>query len=300
MIAAHKISFHSQPDTRMETLDHLTLISISGDDAEDFLQGQLTNDISQLDNSWHFTGYCSPKGRLLALMRLWRTPSSNDSPQFFALLERSVAESVIKKLRMYVLRSKVVIEELQNMQILGKYTSEPDDDLASGSVTTSNIGTELGFGKRALVIASEAPASELVDGSQGWLSKDIREGLPMISQHTQEMFIPQMVNLDTIGGISFKKGCYTGQEIVARMHYLGKLKQRMYLCELEQVTTDSDNPEEGARVIAEEGKNAGNLVTSVINGQCLAVLRLDHIDSELSLESGRKLTVSADQPYQIQ
>ncbi len=300
MIAAHKLSFHSQPDTRMETLDHLTLISISGDDAEDFLQGQLTNDVSQLDDSWHFTGYCSPKGRLLALIRLWRDPSSTDSPQFFALIEHSVAESVIKKLRMYVLRSKVVIEELQNKQILGKYTAESDDSLASGSLSTSDIGTELGFGERALCIADQASTSDAIDGGRRWLSMDIQEGLPTIVQHTQEMFVPQMVNLDTIGGISFKKGCYTGQEIVARMHYLGKLKQRMYLCELEPATTDSDNPEEGARVITEEGKNAGNLVTSAINGLCLAVLRLDHIDSGLSLESGRKLTVSADQPYQWQ
>jgi folate-binding Fe-S cluster repair protein YgfZ len=105
------------------------------------------------------------------------------------------------------------------------------------------------------------------------------------------MFVPQMVNLDLLGGINFKKGCYTGQEIVARMHYLGKLKQRMFVCKLDGIATS------GEKILAGE-KNAGNVV-SVASGSALAVIRRELVNNELATESGAKLVPWATQPHSI-
>src|SRR5262249_16785525 len=127
-------------------------------------------------------GYCSPKGRLLAVLHLRR-----DGEAILMRLHHSVAEATLKRLRMFVLRSKVTLEL--------------------------------------------EPAANLGDDSP-WRRDNILRGVPVIYPQTQDQFVPQMVNLDQLGGISFDKGCYTGQEIVARLHYLGQLKRRMFLCRL--------------------------------------------------------------------
>lgn len=275
------------------TLSNLTVLKICGEDAATFLQGQLTNDVNQLNGNWHYSGYCNPKGRLLALFILWR---SNNG--YYAVVDSSLAEMIIKRLKMFVLRSKVVIETLDQAHIIAV-----KDELAKrNQLLVEGDSTHLQFDGYSIVVS---PSGETISkndtpqqiGIDEWKSQNIKHGLPWISDQTHELFVPQMINLDLLGGINFKKGCYTGQEIVARMHYLGKLKQRMYLCEIET----QSSAQAGDKVITQEGKSVGNLVVDPQQGRCLAVLRTELSDSTLTLDNEQSTTlkVSASQPYEF-
>ena len=268
---------------------HYQILKISGDDASSFLQGQLTTDISQLKNGWQLSGYCSPKGRLLAVLYLFEYESN-----IFMLVENSIADSVIKRLQMYVLRSKVAIEVMEQAKSIATWNGESE----LGSLAQLDGLPCLGFGPCSLIIDLSGQwrnEQKLEPASEQWTNALVKAGIPTITANTQELFVPQMVNLDLLNGINFKKGCYTGQEIVARMHYLGKLKQRMFVCKYNGEHTATG----GDKVVTAGGKNAGNLVSVGSNQHALAVLRLEDKASELQMESGGQLHVEADQPYPI-
>ena len=283
-----------------------SLLKFSGADASRFLQGQLSNDINDLDCKWQFSGYCNPKGRLLALLQLWK-----HNEAIYALIPSSIAEATAKRLRMYVMRSKVVIHIT--------------DDIAFSSIesrTTPHFhlsieGTRhtLGFGGRELIIDIDThnPSNSL---PEEWVRHTIASGIPTISDLTMELFVPQMVNLDLLDGINFKKGCYTGQEIVARMHYLGKLKQRMYVCTVntldkigQQQNCDysSESLYQAGNKVIMDNKTVGHIVNSS-GDQALAVLRIEvtdkHNATNLTVESnnGKTLDLSVNdvQPYSIE
>ncbi len=284
-------------------LNHLCLVKISGDDATSFLQGQLTNDIDKLTNSWHYSGYCNPKGRLLAIFQLWK-----DGDAFYALVDKSVVEQTIRRLKMYVLRSKVSIEELAEANCYGSF--EQQDHPMLSSIETAEVAidtdegiTVLSLGSRFVIISPENELAIPADGpdtSEQWLQQDILEGLPRVTTQSVELFIPQMLNLDILNGISFKKGCYTGQEIVARMHYLGKLKQRQYLCEF---TNSEHKALIGEKVFIADHptKSAGTIANALDNyQQALVVLRTEFIDNtEFRTERGESLKLSTKQPVCI-
>lgn len=284
-------------------LDNLGLIKISGDDAEQFLQGQLTNDVTLLDNNWQYTGYCNPQGRLIALIILWRT-----GVDFYALIDDALQDLTVKRLSMFIMRSKVAIESLTEPAIVACLAGEnldakdknatlplPTQELQSGLLITKNQWTYLSFGTRGLLVRQtqeNQPIDSSAELQERWEKLDILAGLPKVSTETHEMFVPQMVNLDLLNGINFNKGCYTGQEIVARMHYLGKLKQRMFVCTANSGTA-------GDKVSTQTGEIAGNLVTNVVQGVCLAVVRLKHVQAALVLESGLSIAVESKQPYDL-
>ena len=301
----------------IEKIKHLNLLKISGDDCATFLQGQLTNDLNTLEGQWHYSGYCNPKGRLLALLQIWR-----DQQGFFALVEQSLCEATIKRLRMYVMRSKVTIEVVDSAAIYGfdglasLHNEFPDlvsADTSAGAVNgVSQNGDRwlLKHGQRVMLID---PAGDLVANSKNvgsgeqWLAAQILEGRPRVTKQSYEMFIPQMLNLDVLDGISFKKGCYTGQEIVARMHYLGKLKQRMFVCDISALADpdiDSDPAPDisiGQKIFADRecSKSVGNIVSYVPGGKALlAVLRLDALH-DLYLQPNLMLNKASSQPYQL-
>ena len=304
----------------IELLPQYALLKISGDDAAAFLQGQLSNDVKQLVTTqalgnWQLSGYCNPKGRLLALFYLWRADDD-----FYALLDESLVEAILKRLRMFVMRSKVLIEHIASSSSLGFSSREqlkqtiadqfgnvgqlPLDTLQHTGVVVFDDKAILAINQRYLLV-SQTPLNDLftstIDQSKDWLSADILEGLPQVTADSSEAFIPQMLNLDLLGGINFKKGCYTGQEIVARMHYLGKLKQRMFVCTLTN-TNDADTsaalPGDKIYADAELVKSVGNLVSvSANHAQALAVVRIEHQDSELYLGQYCKLSINPQQPY---
>lgn len=225
-------------------LSHFSVIEVSGDDAGEFLHGQFTNDVKRLDGQRaQRTGYCSPKGRLLATFVLWQAGG-----KYFLLLPNSLAEGIQKRLSMFVLRSKVKLADVSEhsirLSVAGPAIGQALGDVlhavpdAPMSVAVGERATVIGLEQgRYLVVTSlenakavwkklDKPCHRI--GSDVWDWLTIRAGIPIILPPTQEQFLPQMVNFEIVGGVDFKKGCYPGQEIVARTQYLGKLKRRMY------------------------------------------------------------------------
>ena len=241
------------------SLDHLGHITFSGDDAATFLHNQLTNDVEHLGvDEARLAGYCSPKGRLLASLLIWRA-----SDAITLQLPRELQQAVQKRLQMYVMRAKVKVTDSNNNTVAfglaGSTTATllqrwfavlPDAyyrkvDSAAGSlirladangvprwqwITTAAIATE------ALpMLCKHLP---LADAAR-WRLSEIHAGLPLITLGTQEKFVPQMINFEAIGGVNFKKGCYPGQEIVARSQYLGTLKRRMLPASIDTATAEA-------------------------------------------------------------
>lgn len=282
-------------------LTHLTLIRIHGNDAPQFLQGQLTNDVNLAQHQWQFTGYCNPKGRLLGLFQLWQTDQ-----QFYLLMETSLVTALVKRLTMYVLRSDVKIEAMSTATLSGHFLNTAQSDSQPEAHTVeirSATSHRLWYAGRYLDVDLEPKqTSSNPDDLPLWLTADITDGLPRVTDLTTEQFVPQMINLDALGGINFKKGCYTGQEIVARMHYLGKLKQRMFLCE--HTSTDK-LVVPGDRILAvtessELGPQTGTVVSAAPDSNhLLAVLRLEQLEARHALDDGTPVSVVADQPYAL-
>lgn len=227
-------------------LSHFGLISAEGPDSPDFLQGQFSNDVRLVTNEkCQLNAYCSAKGRILASFRLFFL---ND--KYYLELPSTLIEQTLKRLRMFVLRSKVSLDDashsMARMGLAGpdseQYISDIGLDCPADVDMASLTGSVLVLRTPGITPRFEihAPVDELVTlwekladkttpvGASAWSLLDIQSGLPVIQIQTVESFVPQMVNLELINGVSFKKGCYPGQEIVARMQYLGKLKKRMY------------------------------------------------------------------------
>lgn len=263
---------HSTASTQMFDLSSSGLIAVSGADAQTFLQGQVTNDIKLLAQGAQFNGYCTPKGRLLALFY-----SFSLEDVIYLQCPRALIPDLVKRLRMYVLRSKVVVEDASERLFAFGLTSS---NLATLIEHLPNIPHQLAHTKDGTLIrladaASQQRALLLVNSEQAqatwqslsaifapgnntqWEALEIRAGIPQVYASTKEQFVPQMVNLDALNGINFKKGCYTGQEIVARTHYLGKVKRRTLLA---QVVTGDLIPQVGDVVLDAQQQEAGQLV----------------------------------------
>jgi folate-binding protein YgfZ len=232
----------------LNNLDRVGLIAFTGDDAQAFLHSQLSCDVSELSlNRSTYGSYCTPRGRVLATFVLWRSAQG-----FFMQLPSPLRESIQKGLSKYILRSKVKATDESAAYARFAIAGDGAEALlkrlfgdAPGSVhevqhTASATLIRLPVDRFEIVAPREKAAAlgdALADESRAadpryWDWLEIRAGIPVITPATQEEFVPQMVNLDVIGGVSLTKGCYPGQEIVARMHYLGRLKQRMYLANL--------------------------------------------------------------------
>ncbi|HYX64174.1 MAG TPA: folate-binding protein [Burkholderiales bacterium] len=205
-------------------LSRYGLLSVAGADARAFLHAQLTNDIEHLSaERAALAGWCSAKGRLLATFLVIPAPDG-----FLMQLARDLAAPVAKRLSMFVLRSKVRITDASEAWVqFGVWDANYEQPEVSWT------------GNRARVRVAErrflelAPAGEPVEAASAdeaqWTRQEIHAGRPLISAATQDQFVPQMVNFEQLGGVDFKKGCYPGQEIVARAQYRGQVKRRMVL-----------------------------------------------------------------------
>jgi folate-binding protein YgfZ len=207
------------------------LIAITGDDATAFLQGQLTNDVAALKpGEAQWTGWCSPKGRLIASLLLLKRPDG-----YLAMLPAELAAAIAKKLSMYVLRSKVKIADVG-----AQY--ERHGLIGASDEIARDVSTPVGRGVHVAIAPSgDAGLAALREKTrpgrpEDWTLALIHAGIPTIVAATQEEFVPQMANFDLIGGVSFRKGCYTGQEIVARTQYRGILKKRMAVAHVDGAT----------------------------------------------------------------
>jgi tRNA-modifying protein YgfZ len=251
-------------------------LRVSGEDAQSFLQNLLSNDIRLAGGKQaQISSFNNAKGRLLATLLIWRA-----GDDYLLQLPKALCEPIRKKLSMYVLRSRVRISdaggeiislglsgEKAQQIVLAKFGGLPDLPLGiTGNGQASAIRTG---GSRFLISTAAAHAPALWTefarqarqaGSPCWDWLDIRSGIPVILPQTQEQLVAQMVNLELIGGVNFNKGCYPGQEIVARMQYLGKLKRRMYLAHLD----GSDVPQPGDELFSAEmeGQACGMVVNA--------------------------------------
>jgi folate-binding protein YgfZ len=239
---------HSNAAPQSGRLPHLGVLRFTGPDSVSFLQGQVSNDVRRLtQGQCLLAAYSSPQGRVLALMHL--LPHSSG---IVAILPRELLAPTSQALRKFVLRARVTIEETgELLEVAGVHGVQ---HLVSFGLVTPQSGgayletAEIGVanvqgdpGRYWVIGAAEKLAQRGLAGGldpQGvehdWRLADVRAGLPQIYLATREAFVAQMLNLDVLDAISFSKGCYTGQEIIARTQHLGRIKRRLYRLRLPQ------------------------------------------------------------------
>lgn len=257
-------------------LSQFGLLRVSGEDAQTFLQNLFSNDIREADNGGvQLSSFNNAKGRMLASLLVWR-----EGDDYLLQLHASLTGAICKKLSMYVLRSKVKIADISAERVLlGVAGAQAQAALEAAGLSLPAAPMRVLHTADASVLQREAGRFQIVTtparaetlwpalagkaqpaGSPCWDWLDIRAGIPFIRSETSEAFVPQMVNFEVIGGVNFKKGCYPGQEVVARMHYLGKPKRRMYRARIMVETP----PVPGMEVFsaAHEGQACGQIVSS--------------------------------------
>lgn len=265
--------------TRFYRLDPFrsTLLA-AGPDAQSFLQGQLSSDIRRLDEAcWQFSSHNTPKGRMLACPIAWRSPQG-----YHLEVPSGLAQPLTRRLKMFVLRSRLSLTDSPEAAVAlsGPGCAEllqgaglPCPAQAFG--LTSHGSLTLLRRLSADTVSVHGPADQIetlaqrwasgvAEGSvQDWAVLEIEAGIPQVFPETQDQFIPQMANLDRLGGIGFEKGCYTGQEIVARLHYLGQLKRRLFLC-----SGSGTPPRPGAQVHrgSQDSQAVGSVVQAGVTG----------------------------------
>lgn len=289
------------------TLNQLGVLQLEGEDAQSLLQNLLTNDVAALAvNQSQLTGLCTPKGRLLAIFLLLRRSSG-----YQLILPKVMCAGLQQRLSMYILRSKVTISDVSdNMACMGLTLAPngiinsrvlPDEIYQASEQDDSVLIKYPGNQPRFLYIGSPSQlttfTAELIEqqwqlaAESDWELLDIEAGLPIILPETKEQFTPQQVNLDLINGVSFKKGCYPGQEIVARLHYLGTPSRRMFQAEV--ATTNIVNV--GEEVTSDTGDIAGHVVRVQRKKdntlQMLLSLKLSAVQSGIFVQKNKKVTI---------
>lgn len=261
-------------------LSHMGLIKVGGNEAQSFLQNQFCNDVRLVTpEQSQLNGYCNPKGRALAVFRLFQRDG-----HYYLRLPAEILDATLSRLRMFVLRSKVTLEDAsQSLPRMGYAGPEAEQRLAAAvGAAPSAVNAVVHHGGLTLMrIPGPQPRFEIYGdaaalgtlwtrlksdarpvGSGLWNLLDIHAGIPEVVEATREEFVPQMINLHSIDGLSFKKGCYPGQEIVARTYYLGKLKRRMYRA---HIATDTA-PQPGDALLA-EGSESGQGVGQIVRAE---------------------------------
>jgi folate-binding protein YgfZ len=250
--------------TILAPLGDFGLIRASGEEAASFLHNLLTNDVKNIaSDAVRFAGLCTAKGRLIASMHLWH--DRNDD--LLLMLSADILPGILKKLSMYVLRSKVKLGDASDERVLiglaGPGAEAALLELGASApfpmqVVPFEQGQAVRLDEHRVVLAVDSAAAPAIweklaakarpVGTAAWRWLEIAAGQPRIVAATQEAFVPQMANFETaaVGGVSFTKGCYPGQEIVARAQYLGKIKRRMFRAHLASETAP------GADVFAPE------------------------------------------------
>jgi folate-binding protein YgfZ len=254
-------------------LSHYGLIEVTGKDAETFLAAQFTSDVQQVSESTsQLSAWCTAKGRVLAVFRIFRRAEA-----YYLLLPGELLQPILRRLRMYILRSDVRLAD------------------ASSTLVRIGLSGPALPGSLAIVISDPGAAKKLwldrqenatPTGAGPWTLLEILAGIPSVHPKTAEAFLPQMLNLEALGGLCFSKGCYPGQEIIARIQYRGQLKRRMYL----GLADTARIPEPGDEVVSgdsEETQNAGTVVAAERHPQggatLLAVLEISAAQGKLCL-----------------
>ncbi|MGD2160874.1 MAG: folate-binding protein YgfZ [Gammaproteobacteria bacterium] len=301
-------------------LSHFGIIAAYGDDAAEFLQAQFTNDINQVDETHsQLSALCSPKGRMLCNLRIFRREQT-----YYLVLPYELLEAALSRLRMFVLRSRVTLEDASDALMgIGASGNKMVEHLGdSVGKLPENIDEAVEYQDYTIIrVAGVVPRYEIYGlleamkklwqtldvhatpvGANIWELLNIQAGIPVITAASIDAYVPQMANMQLINGVSFTKGCYPGQEIVARMHYLGKLKRRMY-----RIGFDArEKPATGTPLVT-ESSTASQDIGAILSAQqnpdgnyeALAVIQVnDAENSKLMLgdASGPEVTI-LDLPY---
>lgn len=279
----------------------LGLIALDGEESASFLHNQLTNDVEHLgQGDARLAGYCSPKGRLLASFLMWRSETT-----IFLQLPRDIQAAVQKRLSMFVLRAKTKLSDATeapaNAVVLGLggglaetalqtwfdvLPGQPFTRLDHPLGTLIRVADAFGAPRYQWLLSAETAqnvVAELADklnvgANDAWHLSEIHAGIPVIAKVTQEQFVPQMVNYELLGGVNFKKGCYPGQEIVARSQYLGKLKRRTTLVSIPDATAAAGqevfataDPEQPCGMIVNAAPNGKGGVDALVEMKLAAI-----------------------------
>ena len=304
-------------------LSHIGLISASGEEAESFLQNQFCNDVRLVDDTRsQLNGYCTAKGRLLAFFNLFQHEG-----KFYLALPIERAAPVLQRLKMFVLMTQVELDDASNelirfgiggpgadellQTIVGTLPEQPHQVTRHEGISVIRVPDKQ---SRFMIVGSNDQLQPLWQKiaehatpvtSQVWDHQDIINGIPQIVDATAEDFVPQMLNMQSIAALSFKKGCYPGQEIVARMHYLGKQKRRMYLAHV-----DADSSIAPGTSIFSKGSDSAQSVGTIVScascpdgGQdLLVVLQIASAENaELHPENQQNVPLKLkDLPYTVE
>lgn len=275
----------------MTDLSFLNVITISGKDATTFLNGQFTSDVAQLANGGvQLSAWCNPKGQVIANFIITRL-----NEDYYLLLPLELQENFLKRLRRYLLRAAVTItDDKDTMQCIGVKST---DDMAPFHIecAASEDGLVIvpvpGSHNRWIIMGT-VPAltirwKKLVQqssavGSHYWQLFDIQDGIPWITPATTETCMPQSLNLDQLQGLSHKKGCFPGQEIIARLHYRGKYLHRLFVANLD--TAVGVVP--GTKIYtADHPRSIGTIINTVrhqeLGCSALVILEVNYVNPEL-------------------
>jgi len=270
-----------------------TCIQVSGEDSQKFLQGQFSNDITEVtDSVYQYSSYSTNQGKVIAIFRILK-----NNQGYLLLINKDVAKYFVERLSMYILMSKVIIEEQKDCKIYGVLGESANNILLNNTLKENEyikgsdniiLNNKNKYMPAATIIKIKSNNSESDELLQSEINVDYNVNelidnlllLPRITMATKETYIPQVLNLEDLNGINYKKGCYTGQEIVARTHYLGKIKKKIFLLEHNEKDIDT-----GDKIHDDDGEVVGEIFTSSqkINDVFLSigVIRLDSIDKNI-------------------
>lgn len=283
--------------TQAVPLVHQRVLSIEGPDTEKFLQGQLSCDVSDVFSRGSSLGsHCNIKGHMLSLFRLLKTGDE----KVWLRMSHDIFESSVANLQKYMIFSKAeateISDQVAGLGLIGPgaqaivekcFGHSPSEDngiipLSNGLVVrVPGNRFEIWMEKEALTeLLRELPLEVGIGSTNEWILSEIDAGLPDLRSDTQEAFIPQMANFQAVGGISFTKGCYTGQEIVTRLQHRGQLKKPMYIAEV----STAEMPLPGQLISSPNKPNAGQVVIAAPCGEnryrMLAIIVKNLADSE--------------------
>jgi folate-binding protein YgfZ len=278
-------------------LPFLGVLRFAGPDAAAFLQGQVTHDTRLLDDGRTLWTACNtPQGRVVGLPRL-----RQHCDEVLALLPAELVTPLAERLKRFVLRAKVRLEPAPDLFAVAQ-ASQPAGRILDESTDGAAVTFDYAPGRRVTLMSRKACA-DLVDSGadaaaveNAWWDADIADGLPQVLAATAEAFVPQMLNLDLLDAISFTKGCYTGQEIVARTQHLGRIKRRTFRYRLPP--GPQPPPMTG---LHRDGVKVAEVLMSAERDdgvELLAVTNLDARDLALTLEDGR-IAAPVALPYAV-
>jgi folate-binding protein YgfZ len=270
-------------ENNISKLNHIGILEVNGDDSSNFLQSQLTSDINDVDDkNWQFSAWCNPQGRIISNFIVYRSDKT-----YYLLLPIALVEPVRSRLSMYILRSKTkVINKSNEISCYGVYSKDistlDNQPGLKNNFFRIDISDKLYQRNIIIPVQSVSIETELLSSDINtidnitWQTMDLNAGIPWITENTSETIIPQELELSKLDGLSLNKGCFPGQEIIARLHYRGKVKHGLFIG-----NTKHSNfiPNEGAKLYAESGKELCGTILNIVTNekghmQILAVVNL--------------------------